>query len=437
MANPTSNFNWQMPTASDLVTDLPADFEVFGQAVDTSLADLKGGTTGQVLSKTSGTDMDFTWVTTDDANAIQNSIVDAKGDLIAASANDTPARLAVGNNGETLVADSAATTGLRYQATQTAGKNSIINGNMAIAQRSTSASGLSTNDAFVAIDRWKTAISGTGFNITISRDTNVPNATFSYSQKVQQLSTSATSVTQFAVAQPIETNQVSGLYGKTATISFWYKSNLTGNHYLRIYTGSQTGGADSASAFNITTANTWQYVTVTTSNFASITAITNYSTGAQLDIGYRVYQGGTSVTISANDYFQFTGFQLELGSVATAFQTATGTIQGELAACQRYYFRSNNGGNAFARYGIGRASSATNIEAPIYLPVPMRVAPTSVDFSNMTTTTANNISAIALNQPTTNVAFVDCTASSLTTGQAVVLMGNNSTAAHLGFNAEL
>jgi hypothetical protein len=67
----------------------------------------------------------------------------------------------------------------------------------------------------------------------------------------------------------------------------------------------------------------------------------------------------------------------------------------------------------------------------------MRVAPTSVDFSNMSTTTANNISAIALNQPTTNVAFVDCTASSLTTGQAVVLMGNNSTAAHLGFNAEL
>jgi hypothetical protein len=63
MANPTSNFNWQMPTSTDLVTDLPADFEVFGQAVDTSLADLKGGTTGQVLAKATGTDMDFSWVT--------------------------------------------------------------------------------------------------------------------------------------------------------------------------------------------------------------------------------------------------------------------------------------------------------------------------------------------------------------------------------------
>lgn len=52
-----------MPTASDLVTDLPADFEVFGQAVATSMADLLGGTTGQILSKTSNTDMDFTWTT--------------------------------------------------------------------------------------------------------------------------------------------------------------------------------------------------------------------------------------------------------------------------------------------------------------------------------------------------------------------------------------
>jgi hypothetical protein len=114
MANPTSNFNWQMPTASDLVTDLPADFEVFGQAVDTSLADLKGGTTDQVLAKNSNTDMDFKWVTSDDANAIQNSIVDAKGDLIAASANDTPARLAVGTNGQVLTADSTAATGMKW-----------------------------------------------------------------------------------------------------------------------------------------------------------------------------------------------------------------------------------------------------------------------------------------------------------------------------------
>jgi hypothetical protein len=63
MSNPTTPFSWQMPTATDLVTDLPADFEVFGQAVATSMADLLGGTTGQVLSKTTNADMDFTWTT--------------------------------------------------------------------------------------------------------------------------------------------------------------------------------------------------------------------------------------------------------------------------------------------------------------------------------------------------------------------------------------
>jgi hypothetical protein len=65
MSNPTSNFGWQMPTNTDLVTDLPADFEVFGQAVDSSMADLKGGTSGQILSKNSNTDMDFVWIAND------------------------------------------------------------------------------------------------------------------------------------------------------------------------------------------------------------------------------------------------------------------------------------------------------------------------------------------------------------------------------------
>jgi hypothetical protein len=86
MSNPTSNFNWQMPTSSDLVTDLPADFEVFGQAVDTSLADLKGGTTGQVLSKASGTDMDFTWIEQDDSTLAFNAQTGTSYTLVLADA---------------------------------------------------------------------------------------------------------------------------------------------------------------------------------------------------------------------------------------------------------------------------------------------------------------------------------------------------------------
>ncbi len=127
-----------MPTPTDLVTDLPADFEVFGQAVDTSMADLKGGTTGQILSKATNADMDFTWITNDvgditavtagtgitgggtsGAVTITNSMataIDAKGDLIAGTGADTFARLPIGTNGAALIADSTAATGLKWSA---------------------------------------------------------------------------------------------------------------------------------------------------------------------------------------------------------------------------------------------------------------------------------------------------------------------------------
>lgn len=150
MANPTTNFGWVMPTSTDLVTDLPADFAIFGQAVDTSMADLKGGTTGQVLSKATNADMDFTWVAQDDSNAIQNAIVDAKGDLITATAADTPARLAVGaTNGMTLQVDSSTATGLKW-ATPAAGTSvyiKLINAGSNYSTTSTTSVAVSTTNA--------------------------------------------------------------------------------------------------------------------------------------------------------------------------------------------------------------------------------------------------------------------------------------------------
>jgi hypothetical protein len=204
MSNPTTPFSWQMPTATDLVTDLPADFEVFGQAVAPSMADLLGGTTGQILSKTSNTDMDFTWIANDQGDitgvtasspltgggtsgaitvgiqdalttqkgavqlsdststtssilaatptavksaydlasgAIPKSIIDAKGDLIGATAADTPARLAVGTNGYVLTADSTESTGLKWAAPAGGGKVlQVVQATTATTVSSTSAS---------------------------------------------------------------------------------------------------------------------------------------------------------------------------------------------------------------------------------------------------------------------------------------------------------
>jgi hypothetical protein len=122
MATTTTNFGWDIPQSTDLVKDGATAIAALGQDIDTAMVDLKGGTTGQVLAKASGTDLDFSWVAQDDSNAIQNAIVDAKGDIIGATAADTPARLAVGTNGQVLTADSTAATGLAWATPAAGGK---------------------------------------------------------------------------------------------------------------------------------------------------------------------------------------------------------------------------------------------------------------------------------------------------------------------------
>lgn len=140
MAN-TTNFNWETPDDTDLVKDGAAAIRTLGSAIDTSLVDLKGGTTGQVLSKATNTDMDFTWVAQDDSNAIQNAIIDAKGDLIVGTAADTPARLAVGTNGYVLTADSAEASGIKWAAAAGGGKVlQVVNATYTTAASSSSSS---------------------------------------------------------------------------------------------------------------------------------------------------------------------------------------------------------------------------------------------------------------------------------------------------------
>lgn len=124
MSNPTSNFGWQMPTPTDLVTDLPADFEVFGQAVDTSMADLKGGTTGQILAKATNTDMDFAWIANDQGDitgVTATSPITGGGTTGAISIGIQDATTSV--KGAVQLSDSTSTTSSILASTPTATKS--------------------------------------------------------------------------------------------------------------------------------------------------------------------------------------------------------------------------------------------------------------------------------------------------------------------------
>jgi len=121
----TTNFGWDTPDDTDLVKDGAAAIRTALNGVDTSFVDLKGGTTGQVLAKASNTDLDYTWSSVDPL-----TILDAKGDLISATAADTPARLAVGTNGQVLTADSTASTGLKWAAPDSGGMTVLSSGSL-------------------------------------------------------------------------------------------------------------------------------------------------------------------------------------------------------------------------------------------------------------------------------------------------------------------
>jgi hypothetical protein len=374
------------------------------------------------------------WVSLDDPNAIQNSIVDAKGDLIAASADNTPARLAVGNNGETLVADSAATTGLRYQGSMAAGKNGLINGGFDIWQRGTSFTGLLGN-AYGA-DRW---MFNNTTGRTYSRQTSGVDG-IQYSLRAARDSGQTWTTTPLIVYS-MESTQAIPYAGKTVTLSYYAKAGAnfsaasnalaldwksgTGTDQ-NVYTAGYTGSATLVSTT----------VTLTTSYQRFSHTFLVASTATEIGGTFSYTPVGTA---GANDFFEITGVQLEIGSVATNFSRAGGTIQGELAACQRYYNRIVATGAAYTKMGNGLGISSTQGQIAIPFPVEMRVIPTSVEFSTLGLydTGINAISALTQDGSNARVAGALCTSTGLTQFRPYILIANANANAYLAYSAEL
>ena len=385
-------------------------------------------------------------------NEIASTIVDAKGDIITATAADTPARLAVGNSGDTLVADSATATGLRYKEDYAAGKNKIINGDFNVNQRNFT----TATAAAYGFDRWRFEFS-TGTN-TYSAQTFTPGTApvAGYEAKnFAQMAISGQSATSAynILGQRIE--DVRTFANQTVTFSFWAKAS-SGTPSIGLEITQVFGSGGSPSAFvstplgSITTSTSW----VRYSKTVSVPSISGKTIGTDanssyieanfwLSAGSDYATRASSIGIN-NSTFQIWGVQVEESSVATAFQTATGTIQGEFAACQRYFQRAINGANTNERLTTGQCISTSASEITYRFPVVMRTSPTfaissASHFITITNTggSAGSPGAIGAGILTPNMARVDTSSGTNMVGGNATSLQSISASATMDFSAEL
>jgi hypothetical protein len=326
-----------------------------------------------------------------------------------------------------------------------AGKNKIINGDFGVWQRG---AGAFTSDGVYSADRYNLGVGGSG-TLSVTRETFTPGTApvsgYESQYFMQAVTASTSGTTDYKiVSQYIE--DVRTFAGQTTTFSFWAKA-ASGTPKIAIEAFQSFGSGGSSNVFTyggqVTLSTSWTRYTLT----IAIPSVSGKTIGAGSFLGMRFwlsagsdFNSRTGSLGNQNATFQIWGVQHEQGSTATSFQTATGTIQGELAACQRYYYR-NFPAVTDIPLGQGSANGTRYILAVIALPVSMRVAPTSAEFSALKATdgatAASTVAALASygNSPTTATYYFDCT-SGLTQFRNYKIE-TSSSAGYLGFSAEL
>ena len=240
-------------------------------------------------------------------------------------------------------------------------RNRIINGDMRIAQRGASFPAAANG---YNLDQWQWSKSG-AMICTVSQDSDVPNATFqnSYKVDVTTIDASISSPDYAVVIQRIEGYNVRDLIGTPFTLSFWVKSPKTGTHSVAFRNNAQTRSY--LATYSITAINTWEYKTITVTVGLINDSGWDWTTGTGLEVLFALacgssYQAPTNtwrvgnflgasgqVNVMdnvANDFF-LTGVQLEPGTVATPFERRN--YGQELGLCQRYYREVTLGGAGY------------------------------------------------------------------------------------------